>query len=255
MQVVELRGNYAEIEFGNTSDKPLVINNDKLHFVLYDRGGNNIAGSYIVGGSVTIAPNSIEKVIVKAKNPKASSLWLTIGDFEKRITDYSLGESVTDTTPYITTEDYNLTIGGSPIVNSAGVLAGNGKFKFVVEGIQMTNNDKVGPLELPEHLKPNGMIVLVKIKIANTSNEVMSIDDFNEYVYSKETGVQEIALTEDMLKALGPSGLPTTVQPKNIVEGFVPVIINDSQFVHLLQFDTNLGTFIVEYIECIQLLN
>lgn len=253
MQVVKFRGNTAVIDFGNTSSKPLVISNDNVCYVLFGDGTDNISGSYIVGGPVTIAPNEIKRVTIKAKRQEAVSLYININGFDKFMDDILKSQSITDAKPFVAAmDDYlrRMTPNSADVlrVRNLETVSGNGKFKYVAESITLIANDHIGPFT--KSTQPQGSLALVKIKIANTSNEVMTISKIRQnYFHTGSRSSKDIPIGDDTLKALGASALPTTIQPGEIVEGYMPVSFMGNEYLHGLVFDSNMGPFVIADIE------
>lgn len=256
LQVVSFKGNTATFEVGNTGSTNLVIDDSKMTYILFDVGGKNISGSHIEGGSVTIAPNEVKTVTIKAKDSRAVSILLNINGFETYLEDISKGEKIVDNKPYTAPmEDSERRIDTMPEVlrvQSHNVVSGNGKFKYVAEGVQLTENDNIGPLEKSKRYD-DAMLPLVKVKVANTSNEDMTITEIREtFFLTDATGGIDIPL--DAIQALGDSGLPLTIEAGEIAEGYVPFGFIGSEYSHGLAFETTLGPFVLGEVETFQVL-
>lgn len=256
LQVVSFKGNTATFEVGNTGSTNLVIDNSKMKYILYDAGGNNISGSHIEGGPVTIAPNEVKTVTIKATDSRAVSILLNINGFETFLEDISKGKKIVDNKPYTAPmEDSERRIDTMPEVlrvQSHNVVSGNGKFKYVAEGVQLTENDSIGPLRKSERY-PDTMLPLVKVNIANTSNDDMTITEIREsFFLTDASGGMDIPL--EAVKALGDSGLPLTIKAGEIAEGYVPFGFLGSEYSHGLAFETTLGPFVFGEIESFQVL-
>ncbi len=236
------------IDIGNTSDKTIVITDENMYFSILDMEGNNIAGSKVQGAPVSIAPGEIKRVVVTAQNPDAGIVFF---EFEQEtIPSISVpifrpfpneAADVTDTTPYnkhayITNDDE-----GNPFIVSQHPMqvVGNGKAKMVGCGLMILENEKIGPVE-----KQDGFLALVKVRIANTSNEVMTINRLTSH-----GGGQIVDLTEKDLAVLGDKALPFTIKPHSIVEGWIPFKVREARDGHGIVFYTNLGGFILGYLQ------
>lgn len=253
MQVIEFKGNTAVIDFGNTSDKPLVISNDNVYYVLFGYGGDNISGSNVIGGPVTIAPNEIKRVTIKAKHKDAVSLYINIYGWNHFMDDHSAKQSITDAKPFIAEMD-DVERRFYPLdaellsVKALDTVSGNGKFKYMAENISLIANDQIGSMKKPS--QPLGSLALVKVKIANTSEETMEITRIRQnYINTSNKEGGSILIDDNILDALGNNALPTVIQPGEIVEGYLPVSYMGNEYIHALAFDSNLGIFTIGDIE------
>jgi hypothetical protein len=227
------------IDIGNTGDETIIIDDKNFRFSRLDREGNEIAGSKVQGAPVSIAPGEVKRVVVTAKNPEAAIVFLDTKEI-----GFSLGYPFrTDATIIVDTSPYQ---GGDArdfgddgkflMIEYPKDTVGNGKFKAMVSGLIAVENKKIGPLESGE-----GFLALVKIKIANTSDEVLRINRL--FINSGGTAID---LTEEDMAVLGDKGLPFSVEPDTIAEGFVPFKVGrESAMVHGIVIYTNLGDFIV----------
>ena len=248
-QVREFTRNPARLvlDIGNTGGETLVVTNDNFYFSIYDREGNEIAGSKVQGAPVHIAPGEIKRVVVTAQNPEAGFVHLKFGGLDYTLVNpifLPLGneaDDVVDTTPYYkygyTLEDEN----GVPflVAVQAGQVIGNGKAKVVASGLTVVENERIGPLE-----KGDGFLALVGVKIANTSNEVMTIDKLRI-----TSGGTMIDVTEEDLDVLGDKALPFTVSPHSIVEGWIPFKVREGRDGYGIVFYSNLGGFVLNNLQ------
>ena len=243
-QIREFTGHPARlvIDIGNTGGETLVITDDNFYFSIYDREGNEIAGSKVQGAPIHIAPGEIKRVVVTAQNPDAGVVHLMFGGMDYTLVNpffLPLGDEaadVVDTTPYhkygYSVKDEN---GASFIIaEMAKQVIGNGKAKMVVNGLTIVENERVGPID-----KGEGFLALVRVKIANTSNEVMTIDKI-----LVEGGGARVEFKTEELAVLGDKALPSTIKPNSIVEGWIPFRVGDGKDGHGVVLYTNLGGFI-----------
>ena len=109
---------------------------------------------------------------------------------------------VVDTTPYnryeFSIEDEN----GVPFIVSrrAKEVIGNGKAKMVVNGLTIVENERIGPID-----KGEGFLALIRVKIANTSNEVMTIEKI------LVNGGAKVDFKPEELAVMGDKALPSTI--------------------------------------------
>ena len=242
-QIREFTKNPARlvIDIGNTGDETLVITDENMQFSILDSEGNDVAGSKVQAAPVSIAPGEIRRVVVTAQNPDAGRVFL---EFEGL--SYSLGHpiffavlddatDVADTTPYYKyvyiLEDEN----GAPFIIAQHFrqVIGNGKLKAMASNLIVVENDRIGPLE-----KGDGFLALVKVKIANTSNEFMTF----ERLFTGSGGAA-LDFTEEDMAVLGDKGLPFTIEPFSIVEVWIPFWVMVGRDGYGIVFYTNLGGF------------
>jgi hypothetical protein len=100
-------------------------------------------------------------------------------------------------------------------------------------------HDTLGPLD-----KGEGFLALVRVKIANTSNEVMTIDKLRI-----TSGGTMIDVTEEDLAVLGDKALPFTVSPHSIVEGWIPFKVREGRDGYGIVFYSNLGGFVLNNLQ------
>jgi hypothetical protein len=148
---------------------------------------------------------------------------------------------VADTTPYYKygyiLEDEN----GAPFIIAQHFrqVIGNGELKAMASNLIVVENDRIGPLE-----KGDGFLALVKVKIANTSDKVMTIDRL-----ITGGGGTTLDFTEEDMAVLGDKGLPFTIEPFSIVEGWVPFKVRDGRDGYGIVFYTNLGGFVLGHLQ------
>jgi hypothetical protein len=248
-QIREFTKNPARlvIDIGNTGDETFVITDENMQFSILDSEGNDVAGSKVQDAPVSIAPGEIKRVVVTAQNPYAGLVFLELEGLS-----YSLGHpiffavlddatDVADTTPYYKygyiLEDEN----GAPFIIAQHFrqVIGNGKLKAMASNLIVVENDRIGPLE-----KGDGFLALVKVKIANTSNEVMTI----ERLFTRSGGAA-LDFTEEDMAVLGDKGLPFTIEPFSIVEGWIPFRVMDGRDGYGIVFYTNLGGFVLGHLQ------
>ncbi len=256
IQVVKIEGNNAVFEFGNLSNSDIVIDNNALRYILYNNGATNISGTHVVNGPVIIAPNEVKTVTLKASHTMAKRIFLTINGQKTYLDNRDEGENFSDITPYTAPiDDYsrrNMLMPEIIEVRASHLVSGDGKFKFLAEGVHLTDNKTIGPLKRPD--RPDGMLVLVKIKIANTSDEDMTIYEIRRTI-AQTTGMDSKDLPLEAVEALGDLALPLTIRAGEIVEGYVPFAFIGSQYIHSLVFETTLGPFVLGDIEQYKVLN
>ena len=235
------------IDIGNTSNETLVITDKNMEFSILDFEGNNIAGSKVQGAPVSIAPGEIKRVVVTARNPDAGVVFFEFGGVSAGISCPVFrpfpneAADITDSRPY---DKYGYIIedeAGNPFIVAENFrqVIGNGKIKAMSRALMIVENDRIGPLE-----KGDGFLSLVKVRIANTSDEVMRIDR----LYTAGGGVY-LDLTEEDLAVLGDMALPLTAEPHSIIEGWVPFRVREGREAYGIVFYTNLGNFMLGHLQ------
>lgn len=242
---------YAIFEIGNTSNKAMTISDENLHFVLVGGDGDDISGSKIENGPINIAPNKVATVKVTAQDSRA-----VIMDFEYKGVSglYLFGK---ETGRYTNLTPIDTTFGDPEIVPSAkGHIngeAGNGKFKFQVQKAYLTDNKNLGNTQVGQ-----GQLVLLKLVIANTSNETLKIKkvtsitsnvfmDAATQQLKGERELKDIPLVD--IRSVGGDLLPLEIKGKTIVEGYFPAFITDPTLINSMLVETNLGEFGISGIE------
>jgi len=247
-----VRGNqpYAIFEIGNTSNKTMTISDENLHFVLVDGDGNDISGSKIENGPISIAPNKVSTVKVTAQDARAVVM---VFEYKGVNQLYSFGNEkakITDLTPRDTTSGKPDDIPRTGVSYGEG---GNGKFKFQVQKAYLTENKNLGNTNLGQ-----GQLILLKLVIANTSNETLKIkkvtsitsnvfiDAATQKLDGKRT-LNDIPLVD--IRSIGGDLLPLEIKAKTIVEGYFPAFITDPTLNNSILVETNLGKFGISGIE------
>lgn len=233
------------VDIGNTGSETIVLRDENLRYVLFDREGNDIAGSKLQNSPISIPPGQVKRVTLTASHKDAKYVSIEIGETGSFLNyPFPIEERViSDTTPY----DNSSTVFKDKdndgiefmVIDRPKDLVGNGKFKAIVNGLTVIENKKVGKLE-----KGEGFIALVRIKIANTSNEKMKIEKF---ISSSEWILTEFS--EQELSVLGKEALPFTIEANSIVEGHIPIRIGNGNHAYGAIFYTNLGNFLFEKVQ------
>jgi hypothetical protein len=233
------------IDIGNTGSKTLVITDANLYFSILDTEGNQVAGSKVQGAPISIAPGEVKRVIVTAKNPDAALVHMDIDGVGYTLStpfDRPLPHEEADiinTKPYkdgyVFYDDAGLPY---TMAETAGEVIGNGDAKVMGIGVLPVDNEKIGPID-----KGNGFLALVKFKIANTTNEEMTI----EKILSNGAG-ENVFLTPKDLAILGDKALPSTIKPNTIVEGWIPFRVGDGREGYSVAIYTSHGRFVLHYI-------
>jgi hypothetical protein len=258
-QVVEINGYgskpKAVIDIGNTGDKPLILTDENICFILMSASGGsgNISGSKLHNAPVTINPGEIKRVTITANNPEARSLEFRFSgeDYvEVAISDYN--EKITDTTPYENFDEYGVRVGGTtdflyPSAGAEDTICGNGKFKYLVDKVIITDLEQVGGIKRPE----GGAILLVKVVLANTTDETMKINwvATQAVVIEGERKTIEFEYTDKEWKVLGSKALPRVIKPNQIVEGYVALPFYRGRDSHAVLFKSTHGWFVIDQIE------
>jgi len=233
------------IDIGNTGNTNLVITDENMYYTILDEEGNEAAGSRVQGAPVTIAPGEIKRVVVTAQHPDAGLVFIDFGGeshtvghpFYFPVLDDAV--DVNDTTPYYKygyiLEDQN----GNPyrIAQHFKQVIGNGKAKMTACNLMILENEKIGPID-----KGDGFLAAVKVKIANTSDEVMTIDQ----LLVSGGGLTGVEFTEEDMALLGDRALPYTIEPQTIVEGWIPFRVRDGRDPYGIVFRTSHGGFVLE---------
>ncbi|MBB6215098.1 hypothetical protein HNQ80_001187 [Anaerosolibacter carboniphilus] len=255
-QIIGFQNNVTTIKFANIGSETITLTDESIKYIVYSNGGENISGTKLTGAPISIEPNQTKDLQVSFTDPRTVYLRFNIKDTitEIRIRSSLQDKPISDVTPLVSDRS-NMTDGGItpegkegpvPVTYASLEIVGNGYTKFQVLGIQYTGNDTIGKLSKPE----KGMLALAKVRLANTSNEEISI---NQVVIRSISGkgitVEETLSKEDMQKALGDKGLPTSIKPQSIVEGFVPFVFNDSLEVTMIGIETNKGSMAIRHLD------
>jgi len=230
------------IDIGNTGSKTLMVTDANLYFSIFDIEGNEAAESKVHGSPISIAPGEVKRVVVTAENPEASAVCINIDGIS-----YTLGgpfyralsheeADIVNTKPYkhgyviYDEEGHSYTM-----AEMAGEVIGNGDAKVMAVGVLPVDNEKIGPID-----KGNGFLALVKVKIANTTSEVMTIDK----ILSDGAGAN-VTFTPEELAVLGEKALPSTIKPNTIVEGWIPFKVGDGREGYGIVIYTSHGRFVL----------
>lgn len=243
-QIREFRDAYLSMDIGNTGNETLVIDDENLRFTIMDEEGNEVAGSKVQGAPVHIAPWEIKRVVVTAENPEAKLVFMDFGGIPNSVGTpvfFATGDELNDfndTSPYI--KEYYIVEDENGVKYNQSDYAcqviGNGKAKMVGLGVMAVKNEKVGPIEKGD----DGFIALVKVKVANTCDEVMNIEKIRIV-----GGGIVIDVTEEAFAELGHKALPFTINPYSIAEGWIPFKVRDGRDGYGIVFYTSLGGFIL----------
>ena len=85
---------------------------------------------------------------------------------------------------------------------------------------------------------------LFKVRIANTSDEVLTINR----LYVAAGGVY-MDYTEKDLAVLGDMAMPFSAEPHSIIEGWIPFrVTEEGRQAYGIVFYTNLGNFIIDHL-------
>ena len=250
-QIREFERAKLVIDIGNTGSKTLVITDANLYFSIFDAEGNEVAGSKVQGAPISIAPGEVKRVVVTAENPEASAVCLdingvsyTIGGLSYRALPHEEAD-VVNTKPYKYGEVIHDEEGRSyTMARMAGEVIGNGDAKVMAVGVLPVDNDKIGPID-----KGNGFLALVKVKIANTTGEVMTIDK----ILSDGAG-ENVTFKPEDLAVLGEKAMPSTIKPDTIVEGWIPFRVGDGREGYGIVIYTSHGRFVLNSINTYRIL-
>ena len=250
-QIREFERARLVIDIGNTGNKTLVITDANLYFSIFDTEGNEIAGSKVQGAPISIAPGEVKRIVVTAENPDASAICLdingvsyTIGGLSYRALPHEEAD-VVNTKPYKYGEVIHDEEGRSyTMAGMAGEVIGNGDAKVMAVGVLPVDNDKIGPID-----KGNGFLALVKVKIANTTGEVMTVDK----ILSDGAG-ENVTFKPEDLAVLGEKALPSTIKPNTIVEGWIPFRVGDGREGYGIVIYTSHGRFVLNSINAYRML-
>ncbi|GEM_PF-306823 len=235
------------IDIGNTGSETIVIDDSNIEFSILDDEGNNIAGSKVQGAPVSIAPGEIKRVVVTARNPDAGYVHFEFGGaaggFSCPVFRPFANEAadITDTKPYNKHgQVWEYENEGTFIsAETFRQVIGNGKLKAMSRALMVVENDRIGPID-----RGNGFLALVKIRIANTSDEPLTINRL--YVAA---GGAFLDYTEKDMAVLGDMALPFTAEPYSIIEGWVPFRVTEGRAAYGVVFYTNLGNFIIDHLQ------
>lgn len=261
-QITHLEKLYVEVEIVNTGNSTLNVNNDTLGFVLYNQDGTNVSGSQILEGKGPLKPGEKRLVKVSASNPNTSIFTVALNGRENGqtlaqgiVTKFAGDAPMSDTTPLSVPYESNYYITGweglpkdewilTPTYN--GLITGNGKIKVQSLGIKILENQSINGL--PQLKDSTGGYVLVQYRLANTSNEVMTIDEILlSSIYpdikdrSNDTSIS-LQANSEIFKELE-LAVPSVVKPNSIVDFYLPATYPTSDYLAAITVKTNLGVF------------
>jgi hypothetical protein len=250
-QIREFERARLVIDIGNTGNKTLVITDANLYFSIFDTEGNEIAGSKVQGAPISIAPGEVKRIVVTAENPEASAICLDINGVSYGISGRSYRALPHEEADIVNTKPYKYgevihDEEGRPytMARMAGEVIGNGDAKVMAVGVLPVDNDKIGPID-----KGNGFLALVKVKIANTTGEVMTVDK----ILSDGAG-ENVTFKPEDLAVLGEKALPSTIKPNTIVEGWIPFRVGDGREGYGIVIYTSHGRFVLNSINTYRML-
>lgn len=250
-QIREFERARLVIDIGNTGSKTLVITDANLYFSIFDTEGNEIAGSKVQGAPISIAPGEVKRIVVTAENPDASAICLDINGVSYGISGRSYPALPHEEADIVNTKPYKYgevihDEEGRPytMARMAGEVIGNGDAKVMAVGVLPVDNDKIGPID-----KGNGFLALVKVKIANTTGEVMTVDK----ILSDGAG-ENVTFKPEDLAVLGEKALPSTIKPNTIVEGWIPFRVGDGREGYGIVIYTSHGRFVLNSINTYRML-
>ena len=243
-QIREYRLARLVMDIGNTGSETLVITDEDLFFSILDSEGNECAGSKVHGAPVCIAPGEIKRVVVTAEHPEAGFVFFNVGGQRYTLTSPMYRalpheqKDIVDTTPYKRATQEGV-VDGMPYVvaRKAMEVIGNGKAKVMGSGLMVVENKEIGPIKAGD----KGFIALVRVKIANTSNETMNID---KLILTHADDKVDVLREED-LASLGDKALPFTIKPHSIAEGWVPIKVEKNHFFYGINIHSSHGIFIL----------
>jgi len=238
----------AHFEFANTSNEPILLNDDSICFVRLDNEGNNISGSKLQGEPIVVQPNEIKNLVVTATDLKSMFVFVSIGDM-RDLTYYFENpniytESITDAKPHNDSDAANL------IISEKYHVVGTKNSKAQVIESKMVQNEKIGSLNKPTE----GSLLLVKVRVANSTDNKMTISSITEYSAFLNDNFEPFdmntfQISKDDLNVLGENALPEEIAPHTLAEGYIPVIIEDFNKTVKTEIVTNLGKINLVYIE------
>jgi len=250
-QIREFEAARLVIDIGNTGSKTLVITNGNLYFFIMDTEGNDIAGSKVQGTPISIAPGEVKRVVVTAENPDASVVYMDIDGVGYSLCSPSYPALPHEEADIVNTKPYKYgevihDEEGRPynMARMAGEVTGNGEAKVMAVGVLPVDNDKIGLID-----KGNGFLALVKVKIANTTGEVMTVDK----ILSDGAG-ENVTFKPEDLAVLGEKALPSTIKPNTIVEGWITFRVGDGREGYGIVIYTSHGRFVLNSINTYRML-
>ncbi|MDI6880115.1 MAG: hypothetical protein QMC95_14195 [Desulfitobacteriaceae bacterium] len=233
-------GTFVKLEFANTGSKTIVLTRDNLKLFMPNNPASSV-GSSFQDSPMTIQPGKIKILNIVSPNPQASGLRIRIGDYSRTVRLERFEDPILNTRPFFAPREL---IGpeSQPITRKTMEVTGAGKFKYQPMGIQYTSNKALGKLVRPE----NGMLLLLKVRLANTWLESMHIDHFTIGSWNSKSNKpsQEYVLTpQDLRTALKEWALPTDIPAQTLVEGYIPFFVQDTNEYLYILAESNLGNF------------
>lgn len=237
-------GAYAEFEFYNATDKPQTLTAENLQFI-YDRGYGDFADSHLANAPVTVQPKSKTVLRVNTSYPEATSIQIKYRGTDSFFDFNNSGPWIKDVTPLSADEIYVM---DNSYVETLALhdVKGSKNFKIEPLGTVLVQNKQIGPLKK----EAKGALGLVKVRIANTSNQQIKISRLIAGSMDFNTGnFHSIDYPLNALSQLGCKPLPTTIAPKTIVDGYLPFYLKDGNHVAAVYAETNVEDFQITSIE------
>lgn len=235
-----INGMIVELEFANSGNANFVLTGDNFQLFIPNNTKDK-SNSYLENSPVTVKPGEIKKLRIISLNPYATGLQLKLADYYRSIRFEKFEDPILNTRGFTAPKEL-LGQNGQPITRKTMEVTGAGKFKYQPEGIYYTSNTKIGKLIKPE----GGMLLILKVRLANTSQEPMVIKNFTVGSWDSKSNQPALEYTlnsQEMEEALQEWSLPLTIPAQTIVEGFIPFIFKDSnEYIYILG-DSNLGKF------------
>ncbi|MHB1651549.1 MAG: hypothetical protein ACYCVD_03615 [Desulfitobacteriaceae bacterium] len=235
-----ITGSVVILEFANTGAKNIILSGDNLELFIPNSPLNS-AGSSLQDSPVTIRPGEIKTLNIVSSNSLASGLRIRIGDYSRTVRFERFEGPILNTRPFFAPREL-IGPAGQPITRKTMEVTGAGKFKYQPMGIRYTSNKACGKLLQPE----GGMLLLLKVRLANTSLEPMFINRFTIGSWdskSNKPSQEYVLIPQDLRTALKEWSLPTDIPAQTIVEGYVPFFLKDSNEYLYILTESNLGNF------------
>lgn len=228
------------LEFANTGNRSIVLTNDNLELFIPHSPASKV-GSSLQNSPLTLQPGEVKTLNIVSPNPSASGLRIHIGDYSQTARFERFEDPIINTRPFFAPREL---IGPAeqPISRKTMEVTGNGKFKYQPMGIQYTSNKALGKLLQPE----NGMLLLLKVRLANTSVESMHIYHFtigSRNSNANKPSLEYVFTPEELRISLKEWALPTEIPAQTIVEGYIPFLFQDTNKYLYILAESNLGNF------------
>lgn len=249
-QVISMEPKKLVVDIGNTGNSPFTVDLNNLSFAVYDFSGNNISGSKIEGGTIVINPGEVERIVLTATHESSVNVDVTINGAPLQIQCSSeFGEDITDTRPFDGESPLFLDQ-PVPVIEFAGRVTGNDKFKAVSKGVIILEDQSFKGLP---KLYTDGAYVLVNVKFANISNEPIELKTIRGVNYNPTTDDYEVyEVQSETLDYLGEFALPMTISPNTIVEGYIPAVLVGNDYnsnMGIMFSEDPMDGFIIDLIE------